>query len=276
MTVGSFMFDTGAASDTGRVRSHNEDSFLVRAESGVWLVADGMGGHEAGDFASQTIAESAGSVGMPTSAPDLQARFMDRILRAHMAIKDKSARMNGATIGATLVALLTYDRHFACIWSGDSRIYLLRGGQFTQVTVDHTEVQELLRNGAITAAQAETWPRKNVITRAIGVHDRPMTDERSGELAHGDTFLLCSDGLTEHVDDAEMVQAMQQFAPQQACDQLVALTLSRGARDNVTVIVVRCLDRASAQPGPGTAAGAGVAADGYRPAAGPDDWNLER
>ncbi len=267
MIEAPFAFETGAASDTGRVRNHNEDSFLTQPESGVWVVADGMGGHHAGDFASRSIVESVASVGRPASAPDLQARFMDRVLRAHMTIQDQSRKLNGATVGATLVALLAYDRHFACIWSGDSRIYLLRGGQYQQVTVDHTEVNELLRTGAITPEQATTWPRRNVITRAIGVHDRPMTDERAGALAHGDTFLLCSDGLTEHVEDHEMAEALSRFDPQGACDALVQLTLSRGARDNVTVVVVRCLDRQAAQYG--------AAPQGYRAADGRDEWHLD-
>jgi protein phosphatase len=167
MIEAPFKFETGAATDTGRVRNHNEDSFLVQADSGVWLVADGMGGHHAGDFASRAIAESVASIGRPVTAPDLQARFMDRILRAHQTIQAQSKLLNGATVGATLVALLSFDRHFACVWSGDSRIYLLRGGQFAQVTVDHTEVNELLRTGAITPEQAKTWPRRNVITRAM-------------------------------------------------------------------------------------------------------------
>jgi serine/threonine protein phosphatase PrpC len=247
MIEAPFTFETGAASDTGRVRDHNEDAYLALPDAGVWLVADGMGGHSAGDFASQAIAQSVASLGRPVSAPDLQARFMDRILRAHQAIQGQSQKLNGATVGATLVALLTYDQHFACIWSGDSRIYLLRAGQFTQVTEDHTEVNELLRNGSITPEQALTWPRRNVITRAIGVHDLPLTDERSGVLADGDTFLLCSDGLTEHVTDAEMAAALAQMGAQAACDALVQLTLQRGARDNVTVLVVRC--RASVSGG---------------------------
>ncbi len=267
-----FQFETGAASHTGKVRDHNEDSFLVQVEAGVWLVADGMGGHEAGDFASRSIAESVASIGKPVSAPDLQARFMDRILRAHQVIQSQSERMGGATIGATLVALLTFDRHFACIWSGDSRIYLLRQGQFQQVTVDHTEVQELLRTGAITPEQAATWPRRNVITRAIGVSDQPRTDERSGALLDGDTFLLCSDGLTEHVADQEMATILFGQAPQDACDALINLTLARGAHDNVTVVVVRCLDRQAdlqeaeprAAPVPGT-----------RPTPGRDEWYVE-
>ncbi|MBE0552318.1 MAG: serine/threonine-protein phosphatase [Rhodobacteraceae bacterium] len=266
MIEAPFLFETGAASDTGRVRNHNEDSFLTQPESGVWLVADGMGGHQAGDFASRTIAESVASVGRPASAPDLQARFLDRVARAHAIIQDQSRRLNGATVGATLVALLTYDRHFACIWSGDSRIYLLRGGQFQQVTTDHTEVNELLRQGAISAEQAASWPRRNVITRAIGVHDRPMTDEIAGALAHGDTFLLCSDGLTEHVEDREMAEALSTMAPQQACDALVQTTLARGAKDNVTVVVVRAMDR--------QAAALGAQPQGHR-ASGGDEWHVD-
>jgi serine/threonine protein phosphatase PrpC len=250
MLEAPFVFETGAATDTGRVRNHNEDSFMAQPESGVWVVADGMGGHHAGDFASRAIVESVATVGRPVSAPDLQARFMDRILRAHQTIQAQSARLNGATVGATLVGLLSFDRHFACIWSGDSRIYLLRQGQYAQVTVDHTEVNELLRTGAITPDQAATWPRRNVITRAIGVHDMPMTDERSGVLVDGDTFLLCSDGLTEHVEDHEMAAALAQMGAQAACDALVQLTLERGAKDNVTVIVVRCRERVAAQAGP--------------------------
>lgn len=260
MIDAAFTFETGATSDTGRVRDHNEDSFLAMPDVGVWLVADGMGGHAAGDFASGAIAESVASLGVPVSAPDLQARFMDRIMRAHQAIKRQSAQLNGATVGATLVALLSFDRHFACIWSGDSRIYLLRAGQFAQVTEDHTEVNELLRTGAITPEQALTWPRRNVITRAIGVHDLPRTDERSGPLADGDTFLLCSDGLTEHVEDFEMADALIALEPQAACDALVQLTLSRGARDNVTVLIVRCHERAAQQS--------------LRPTHDPDDWHV--
>lgn len=268
MIEAPFIFETGAATDTGRVRNHNEDSFLTQPDSGVWLVADGMGGHHAGDFASRTIAESVATIGRPVTAPDLQARFMDRINRAHQTIQQQSQRLNGATVGATLVALLTFDRHFACVWSGDSRVYLLRGGHYAQVTVDHTEVNELLRNGAITPEQAASWPRRNVITRAIGVHDRPMTDERSGLLAHGDIFLLCSDGLTEHIEDGEMAQLISTLPPQEACNALVQLTLQRGAKDNVTVVVVRCLDRQAAQYGAPPTAMRGDGGD-------QDEWHVD-
>ncbi|WP_202688846.1 PP2C family protein-serine/threonine phosphatase [Szabonella alba] len=264
-----FLFDTGAATHAGCVRDHNEDSFLARPASGLWLVADGMGGHRAGDFASRTIAESAQWTGIPNSAHDLKSRFVDRLVIAHDDIRRQSERLNGATVGATVVALLAYEQHFACIWSGDSRIYLLRNDMLQQLTTDHTEAQELFSSGAITAEEAAHWPRKNVITRAIGVTEMPMTDENYGVLQVGDVFLLCSDGLTGHVTDEEIAEMLQRQGAQQTCDRLIDLTLSRGAKDNVTVLVVRCLpnevlSEADMKTNPG-----------YGPPISVDDWKAE-
>ncbi len=237
-----FDIETGAATDTGMVRAHNEDSYLTKPEFGVWVVADGMGGHDAGDFASQTIVAELASVGYGSSPEDLQARFMERLGRAHDRIRQHAAALGGGTVGATLVALLTFEDRFICIWSGDSRIYLLRDGALTQLTKDHTEVRELFEAGLISAAEAEHWPRKNVITRAIGVTDAPRCDVVDGELVEGDAFLLCSDGLTEHCSDDDIGRALQSGHPPQAiCDGLIRQTLDRGAKDNVTTVVVRCL-----------------------------------
>lgn len=241
MTDADFTFEDGAATHEGRVRDHNEDRFLRKPRSGVWVVADGMGGHEAGDFASEAIVDSITSIGLASSAEDLQARFVDRISRAHTIIQDRSRELNGATVGATVVGLLIYKAGFACIWAGDSRIYRMREGRLSQVTVDHTEAQELLASGAITAEQAENWPRKNVITRAIGVSESPNLEEKYGNLEIGDTFLLCSDGLTEHIEDAEIEAILNEHGAQKSCEVLVDMTLERGARDNVTIVVVRCV-----------------------------------
>ncbi|HEY5796530.1 MAG TPA: SpoIIE family protein phosphatase, partial [Bosea sp. (in: a-proteobacteria)] len=145
----------------------------------------------------------------------------------------------GAPMGSTLAVLLVHDRHFACVWSGDSRIYLVRAGQITQISRDHTEVQDMVERGVLTPDEAKRSPRRHIITRAIGVHDMPELDLDSGEIASEDVFVLCSDGLTEHVADDEILQAIDDADAQQACDALLALTLQRGARDNVTVIIVR-------------------------------------
>ena len=239
-----FLYDTGARSDVGRVRDHNEDSLLARPDYGLWVVADGMGGHAAGDFASQTIAAELAEIGVPGSLEDLQARVMLRLGQATRALQARSAALGGVTVGATLVALLIHEDQFACLWAGDSRIYLLRAGQLYRLTEDHTEVQQLLSAGAITAEQARVWPRRNVITRAIGVADPPECERVAGRVEPGDLFLLCSDGLTGHVEDAELEQMMGpgagSLAAQAICDALVALVLERGAHDNVTAVALRC------------------------------------
>jgi protein phosphatase len=235
-----FALNSGVLSHKGMVRAHNEDSVLSMPEIGLWVVADGMGGHEAGDVASQMIVEAEASVGQPTSASDLRARFLDRLTLAHERIREYSRNHGGSTVGSTVVGLLCSEGHFACIWAGDSRVYLLRERKLVQLTTDHTEAQELLGRGILTAEQALTWPRRNVITRAIGVFEKPHPDQVTGVIQPGDTYLLCSDGLTEHISDDEIAYHMQNVDPQVCCEALVNLTLARGARDNVSVIVVRC------------------------------------
>ncbi len=240
MLNSSYRFETGSATHSGCVRDHNEDRFLAAPEHGVWLVADGMGGHFGGDVAAQIMVEQAASVRRAATAPDLHARFHDRVARANEAIRSHSERNEGATIGTTLAALLIHDRSFVASWCGDSRIYLLREGTLHQVSRDHTEVQELLDTGAITAEQAENWPRRNVITRAVGVHEEAHIEDRFGDLQDRDIFLLCSDGLTGHVNDDEIATHLRGQSAQRACDALLNLTLDRGATDNVTLVVVRC------------------------------------
>lgn len=234
-----FKIETGGTTNTGCIRDHNEDSFVVRPEQGVWVVADGMGGHDAGDYASQTITGEMASIGFAISATDLQARFMERLGRAHSQIRAHADSLGGGTVGATLVGLLIFEAEYAVIWSGDSRIYRMRDGVLAQLTKDHTEVQELLEAGMITPEEAETWPRKNVITRAIGVSEEPHCDMATGNVRAGDVFLLCSDGLTEHNNDADLQSLLHgATSPQEACDLMIAQTLERGAKDNTTAVVI--------------------------------------
>jgi serine/threonine protein phosphatase PrpC len=235
-----FRFDTWAVSDKGCVRDINEDQYLVEPSLGLWVVADGMGGHDAGEVASTAIVEHLGTIGIASSAPDLRARFEDRLARANREIQKISMSRNGAVIGSTVAALVAYDQQFACIWSGDSRVYRVRNGEITQLSRDHTEVQELLDHGIITQQEALTWARRNVITKAVGVSPEIMIDIEQGQIEAGDIFLLCSDGLTAHVSSAEMLEALANNPPRDACERLLQLTLSRGGTDNVTVIVVHC------------------------------------
>jgi protein phosphatase len=232
-------FDTGAATHVGKLRDRNEDNFLVRPEIGLWTVADGMGGHSAGDLASATIVEELRTIEQPQSASELLALCEDRILKANARLREAANKRDGAVMGSTVAVLLAYDQHFACVWSGDSRVYIIRDGDIQQVSRDHTEVQELVTQGVLDAAQAKSWPRRNIVTHAIGVDDDPQLEMRSGVLEEDDIFVVCSDGLTAHIEDEEIRDCVAESFSQAACDRLIEMTLERGATDNVTVIVVR-------------------------------------
>jgi protein phosphatase len=163
----------------------------------------------------------------------------DRVLLANSRLKAIAAERQTLVIGSTIAMLLAYGSHYACVWSGDSRIYRVRGGKIAQISRDHTAVQELIDNGTLTPDEARAWPERHVITRAIGVYDEPELELQYGVLSPGDVFVLCSDGLTAHVSDDEIRYYVSTRPSQEACDDLIALTLRRGAVDNVTVLVVR-------------------------------------
>lgn len=237
-----FEFETGAASDRGRVRDKNEDSWYANSSYGVWLVADGMGGHTNGQMASRKIAECVATVGQPASAPDLLARFTDRIFRANDELVAFAESRDNVVLGSTLASILVFGNHYACVWAGDSRAYLVRGGQISLVSHDHTEVQDLVDRGLITKDEAKNYPRRNVITRAIGVSMDLELDTIHGQVFPDDRFVLCSDGLTGYVTDQEICDIVAANPSQEACNRLVELTLARGAADNVTVVIARCLN----------------------------------
>jgi serine/threonine protein phosphatase PrpC len=239
MTRHIFDVDCDGATHTGCIRELNEDRFLVQSDSGLFAVADGMGGHDGGELASNSIVEHLKSIGIPTSARDLRARFEDRVTIANREIREIALRRNAGMIGSTLAALLTFEHQYACLWAGDSRIYMFRDGQLSQLSRDHTEVQDLLDRGLMTPEEAANSPRRNVITRAIGTFDNPTLDFTYGRIRAQDKFLLCSDGLIAHVTDDEMRRVLSRHAARDACAVLLRLTLDRGAVDNVTVVVVQ-------------------------------------
>jgi serine/threonine protein phosphatase PrpC len=238
MQEGKSWIEAGAATHVGKVRGQNEDSYLVATRSGVWAVADGMGGHAAGEVASRTVVEELAAVAVPATAAELLSSCERHICRANSHLKELGNE-RGALIGTTIAVLLIFEGDYACLWSGDSRIYRLRQHRIEQISVDHTEVQQLISEGRLTAEEARTWPRRNVITRAIGVSDDPELEITGGALEAGDTFVICSDGLTAHIEDEEILALAGDNPPQKACDLLVDLTLDRGAVDNVTVVAVR-------------------------------------
>lgn len=235
-----FVFKTGTATHVGRVREVNEDSLLARPEIGLWVVADGMGGHEGGDLASGAAVAALATIDGGESAAQLLAQFEERIVGVNADLRALAKARGTQAIGTTIAAVLIYGAHYACVWCGDSRAYLLRAGALTQISRDHSEVQDLVDRGILEPHEAKSWPRRNIITKALGVTDEAALDIRDGPLQVGDRFLLCSDGLTNHVEDNEIAALLGADDPQKACARLVTLTLQRGAADNVSVVIVAC------------------------------------
>jgi protein phosphatase len=237
-----FRYDSWAVSHRGCVRELNEDRYLIEPESrgGLWVVADGMGGHDAGEVASGAIVDHLATMGIPSSGVDQQARFVDRLSRANQELQDYSRRRGGVTVGSTVAALLVFEDEYRCMWMGDSRVYRIRRGQLQQISRDHSEVRELVDRGLLTPEEARRSPRRNVITRAVGVHASINVETENGIIEPGDCFVLCSDGLTAHCSDAEILDAVRGRKPQDACQLLLDTVLARGGTDNVTIIIVQC------------------------------------
>jgi len=236
----AFTFRTAERTHVGRVRKLNEDRVIARAPIGLWAVADGMGGHERGDLASTMLVDALAVVDPMTSGYAFLDSVQDAVQQVNRTLV-AHARLSGpgTVIGSTLVALLAYAGHYACLWAGDSRGYLLRGGRLEQVTRDHSMVQEMIDSGALKRSDAAGFGRSNVITRAVGVHDRLALDLHTGPIAGGDRFLLCSDGLTNMVDDAFIADVLtMEPEPEAAADRLLEATLTRGAKDNVSLVLV--------------------------------------
>jgi serine/threonine protein phosphatase Stp1 len=233
-------FRSHAVTHPGMRRDFNEDVYIACPERGLWAVADGAGGHQSGDVASAMVAEALQTIPGALTAQEALIHVRLRISAAHTALQEAAARKGqGAIIASTVVVLLVRDSHFACLWAGDSRAYLLRDGSLVRITRDHSLVQEMVDAGDLSEEQAEAHPQANVVTRAVGdPTDSVVLDKVIGRLAPGDRFLLCSDGLSKALDDALLAELLAVGTPQSAADDLLATALGRDARDNVTAVVV--------------------------------------
>ncbi len=225
--------------DVGKVRKHNEDNLLERPEIGLWVVADGMGGHAKGDVASQMIVDNLKKVHEGTSLIKYIDEIEDRLLTVNQKLIEKArASTKRATIGSTVVIMLAFDKYCIYFWAGDSRLYRLRDNTARQITTDHSQVELYIEQGLISREEALVHPHGNMITRAIGATDNFFLDMDIQEMASKDRYLLCSDGLTKHLPDVEIEELLQGKDTDETCKTLIDLTLSRGAGDNVTAIVV--------------------------------------
>jgi protein phosphatase len=237
------ILQSAARSDVGRRRRANEDCYAIAAEQGFFLVADGMGGHTAGQLASSLAAEAA--VKALQTLDGSEATLTEK-LRCSVAAANREihvtaqARPELSGMGTTLVSLLAVNGRVALAHVGDSRAYLIRGGRIRQLTDDHSIVGELVRRCEITENAAREHPHRHVLTRALGVRGDVAPDLAELSSHPGDVFILCSDGLTGLVRDEEIAQAVGSNSDLDAvCASLVDLANDRGGEDNITVVIVR-------------------------------------
>jgi protein phosphatase/serine/threonine-protein phosphatase Stp1 len=240
-------FLSWATTHVGTVRSHNEDALVNRPDLGLWAVADGAGGHSRGDVASRMIVEALEAIPPDLTAGEMLMEVRQRLTEAHETLRGSGDDENHVISASTVVVLIARGDHFACLWAGDSRAYLVRDGEMTQITRDHSLVQELVDAGAITAAEAETHPSANVITRAVGSDGDLDLDKVTSAMLPGDRFLLCSDGLCKTVPEAEIAALMATPAPGGPTEPLITATLAHRGRDNVTAVAIEVL--AGSDPG---------------------------
>jgi protein phosphatase len=240
--------------DRGMVRPGNEDALLIDEHLGLLAVADGMGGHKGGEVASHMAVDilkdyiaklSNGSdtfMGNVDARVSRQANLLASGIRlANQAIFEAAAsNPSWQGMGTTIVAVLVKEGRAGIAHAGDSRLYLLRGGQIRQITGDHSLVAEQVRQGLITAEEAQKSTRKNVITRALGQWEELEIEMQDLELLDGDRLLLCSDGLSGMVSDPEIVALLEAYSsPEQSCKTLIEVANDYGGKDNVTVVVAK-------------------------------------
>jgi protein phosphatase len=232
-----------ASTDVGMRRHANEDRYAMAPDLGLYLVADGMGGHQAGQVASEMAAEAA-----IRAVRALQGATVSPAEKLRHAVACSNREIHAAAVrddeltgmGTTLVAILAAEERMALAHVGDSRAYLLRAGRIRRLTDDHSVVGELLRRQQITEADAREHPHRHVLTRALGVRENAVPDLAELTPQAGDRVLMCSDGLTAHLQDDEILaQVMDQDDPQLACEALVHTANQRGGVDNITVLIVR-------------------------------------
>lgn len=233
----------------GRVRKGNEDAFLVDEARGVFLVADGMGGHVAGEIASDIAKRSVGGtllegVDRGLAADDLAHSMVDSFRVADLAIAEHvSANPETEGMGTTVTAIVVCtDGTYRMGHIGDSRAYLLRDGALAQISKDHTWVQREVDEGRLTPSAARKHPYSHILTRALGADPSDAPDLQAGQLQAGDLLLLCSDGLTGMVTDAHLERILRTPATnEERIAEMIALANKRGGRDNITAVIVEML-----------------------------------
>jgi len=262
-TQAALELDVAKLTDVGRARPHNEDYVDYRIPSdpqelarrgSVFLVADGMGGHQAGEVASRGAVEAVMTNYFADTTHDVPTSLVRAFRFANQQLHAQAqADASKGGMGTTLVAAVTLGRKVYVANVGDSRAYLINRSGITQITEDHSWVEEQVRAGLLTMEQARRHPQRNLVTRALSSKPSVEVDLFEGEINAGDSILLCSDGLTGRVENAEIAAIVQQHPPQQAAEMLVALANERGGNDNITVLIVNAQEEMATVKAPALA-----------------------
>ncbi|MDV5100279.1 protein phosphatase 2C domain-containing protein [Pseudomonas sp. LSJ-87] len=232
-------YSAASYSHVGMVRKINEDACLELTWDGLWAVADGMGGHAAGDYVSSLAVDSLRQLPLIDGLEDFTQALRHTLAQVNSAVREETLRRGVAMMGSTVVILAARGDRAVGLWAGDSRLYRLRDGRIERLSHDHSYVQELQDSGLLNEAEARVHPRGNIVTRAIGVEDQLELQAVDVQVQPGDTYLLCSDGLNKTAEDHEIADVLGHADPYQVVRSLVHLGLTRGAPDNITAVVVK-------------------------------------
>ena len=236
----SYRWWSSCRTSAGRRRKINEDAYCARPEAGLWVVADGMGGHTRGDVASRMVVDAFRDLEAADNMDEYINRVRATLDRAHLEVKQEALDQGpDVVMGTTVIVFIVCRHEYACLWAGDSRAYLLRSGQLQLLSHDHNQLQELIDRGEVDPSQVKAHPGASRITRAVGASQRLLVDENRGAIRDGDAVLLCSDGLNLEVEDPELAAILDDYDCEDASQELLDITLERGARDNVTLAVIR-------------------------------------
>jgi serine/threonine protein phosphatase PrpC len=238
----SFQISSHGVTDTGHVRSKNEDSILVHDDENVWIVADGMGGHHAGDFASQTITNNLSLFKQHASLDDSILLLEENILNSNAIIRKKSHKLGrNATIGSTVVCVYVWRNLLFTLWAGDSRLYRFRSNHLERLTEDHSYVEELVRMGKLEARDAEEHPAANVVLKAVGIDDHLCIDFDYFELQDEDVYIICSDGLYKDLEENKIEPIIEAHSENmnELSEALLEASLNAGGTDNTSIITMK-------------------------------------
>lgn len=242
MTTVANAWRSAARTDTGKVRARNEDAFLALPEQGLWVVADGMGGHQNGALASRLVVEHLAELPHAGGLAQRLVNLRQCLHRLNHRLGQEltvTAERTDTVIGSTVVALLLEDDRAACVWAGDSRCYLWRGARLYQLSRDHSLVQQLIDEQGLAPQEAARHPAAHALTRAIGASETLQLDILELDVLPGDVFLLCSDGLYQGISADELGACLNLPSPHLAVERLFQHVLDGPARDNISAVVIR-------------------------------------